>query len=46
MVDHVVEFRDAWPEAFYEVELRVPPGNRFEHLQGSLSGWCSIRVNK
>lgn len=29
-----------------ESDLRVPPGNRFEHLQGSLSGWCSIRVNK
>ncbi|SEG89366.1 type II toxin-antitoxin system RelE/ParE family toxin [Marinobacterium lutimaris] len=27
-------------------DLRVPPGNRFEHLQGNLSGWCSIRINK
>jgi len=27
-------------------DLGVPPGNRFEHLHGNLSGWCSIRVNK
>lgn len=32
--------------ATQELDLRVPPGNRFEHLQGNLSGWCSIRVNK
>lgn len=29
-----------------ESDLRVPPGNRFEHLKGKLSGWCSIRVNQ
>lgn len=29
-----------------EDDLRVPPGNRFEHLSGKLSDWCSIRVNK
>lgn len=29
-----------------ESDLRVPPGNRFEHLKGNLKGWCSIRVNK
>ena len=29
-----------------ECDLRVPPGNRFERLQGKLTGWCSIRVNK
>ncbi|GAB2786327.1 type II toxin-antitoxin system RelE/ParE family toxin [Halomonas shantousis] len=29
-----------------EADLRVPPGNRFEHLKGSLKGWCSIRVNR
>jgi toxin HigB-1 len=29
-----------------EADLRVPPGNRFEHLQGNLAGLCSIRVNK
>jgi toxin HigB-1 len=29
-----------------ESDLRVPPGNRFEHLQGRLEGKCSIRVNK
>ena len=29
-----------------ESDLRVPPGNRFEHLQGNLKGWCSIRVNQ
>lgn len=27
-------------------DLRVPPGNRFENLHGTLSGWSSIRVNK
>lgn len=27
-------------------DLRIPPGNRFEHLVGNLFGWCSIRVNK
>ena len=26
-------------------DLRVPPGNHFERLKGSLEGWCSIRVN-
>ena len=26
-------------------DLRVPPGNRFEALAGSLAGRCSIRVN-
>jgi proteic killer suppression protein len=29
-----------------EADLRVPPGNRFEHLRGNLAGRCSIRVNK
>ena len=29
-----------------ENDLRIPPGNRFEHLEGKLKGWCSIRVNK
>ncbi|MFY8282675.1 type II toxin-antitoxin system RelE/ParE family toxin [Pseudoalteromonas sp. SSMSWG5] len=29
-----------------EADLRVPPGNRFEHLEGNLKDWCSIRVNK
>lgn len=29
-----------------ETDLRVPPGNCFEHLKGKLKGWCSIRVNK
>ena len=32
--------------AYGEQDLRVPPGNRFEHLQGKLKDWCSIRVNK
>ena len=27
-------------------DLRIPPGNRFEHLEGNLAGWCSIRVNR
>ncbi|WP_218015160.1 type II toxin-antitoxin system RelE/ParE family toxin [Cobetia sp. 5-11-6-3] len=26
--------------------MRIPPGNRFEHLQGNLAGYCSIRVNR
>ncbi|WP_027855613.1 type II toxin-antitoxin system RelE/ParE family toxin [Marinobacterium litorale] len=29
-----------------EQDLRVPPGNRFEHLSGNLKDWWSIRVNK
>ena len=29
-----------------ECDLRSPPGNRYEHLTGKLSDWCSIRVNK
>lgn len=32
--------------AYSEADLRVPPGNRFEHLNGNLKGWGSIRVNK
>jgi toxin HigB-1 len=32
--------------ATQESDLRIPPGNCFEHLQGNLSGLCSIRVNK
>ena len=27
-------------------DLRVPPGNRFEKLKGSLAHWQSIRVNE
>ncbi|GAL10896.1 HigB toxin protein [Vibrio astriarenae] len=29
-----------------DADLRVPPNNRFEHLEDNLKGWCSIRVNK
>ncbi len=32
--------------ATQEADLRIPPGNRFEHLIGNLKDWCSIRVNK
>ncbi|MFA5632694.1 MAG: type II toxin-antitoxin system RelE/ParE family toxin [Porticoccaceae bacterium] len=32
--------------ATQESDLRVPPGNRFEQLEGNMAGWCSIRVNK
>lgn len=32
--------------ATQESDLRIPPGNRFEHLEGNMNGWCSIRVNK
>lgn len=28
-----------------EIDLIVPPSNRFEHLKGLLYGYCSIRVN-
>ena len=27
-------------------DLRVPPGNRFEHLEGKLKDWCLIQMNK
>ncbi|WP_420800747.1 type II toxin-antitoxin system RelE/ParE family toxin [Photorhabdus bodei] len=29
-----------------EADLRIPPGNHFEYLNGYLRGWCSIRVNR
>ncbi|WP_419601532.1 type II toxin-antitoxin system RelE/ParE family toxin [Thiolapillus sp.] len=31
-----------------EQDLRVPPGNRFEHLEGKLTGsiWIPIRIGK
>jgi len=29
-----------------ECDLSSPPDNRFEHLSGELSDWCSIRVNE
>ena len=38
-----IEILDA---AVQESDLRVPPGNRFEHLGGKLAGLCSIRLNK
>lgn len=28
-----------------EDDLRIPPGNRFEHLSGDLKDYCSIRIN-
>jgi len=28
-----------------ERDLLVPPSNRFDHLRGSLEGYCSIRIN-
>ena len=28
-----------------ENDLLIPPSNRFEHLKGSLKGFCSIRIN-
>lgn len=31
--------------AFAEQDLLVPPSNRFEHLKGELSKFCSIRIN-
>ncbi|WP_371922300.1 type II toxin-antitoxin system RelE/ParE family toxin [Treponema sp. OMZ 799] len=29
-----------------EDDLRIPPGNKFEHLLGGLKDYCSIRINK
>jgi len=31
--------------ATVEEDLRTPPSNQFEHLRGSLSGYCSVRIN-
>jgi toxin HigB-1 len=28
-----------------EEDLKIPPGNRFEHLSGNLKEFCSIRIN-
>lgn len=28
-----------------EDDLRIPPGNKFEHLLGDLKDYCSIRIN-
>jgi len=32
--------------SYDEADLRIPPSNRFEHLKGSLKGFCSIRINE
>jgi len=32
--------------AFDWKDLKVPPSNNFEYLQGDLKGYCSIRINK
>jgi proteic killer suppression protein len=37
---------DMLEASYEEADLRVPPSNRFEHLRGSLKGFCSIRVNE
>lgn len=31
--------------AYAEQDLRVPPSNHYEHLQGNLKGYSSIRIN-
>ncbi len=31
--------------AYKEQDLIVPPANRFEHLKGNFSGYCSVRIN-
>ena len=36
---------DVLHAAYRLVDLRVPPGNRLEALQGNLLGYHSIRVN-
>ncbi|WP_246473171.1 type II toxin-antitoxin system RelE/ParE family toxin [Treponema parvum] len=28
-----------------EDDLKIPPGNKFEHLLGDLKDYCSIRIN-
>ena len=28
-----------------EEDLKIPPGNKFEHLLGDLKDYCSIRIN-
>ena len=28
-----------------EDDLKIPPGNKFEHLLGELKEYCSIRIN-
>jgi len=28
-----------------EIDLIIPPGNRFEKLKGKKKGWCSMRIN-
>lgn len=33
-------------DATTDADLRVPPSNHFEKLQGNLSGYHSIRVNQ
>ena len=33
-------------DATADLDLRSPPGNHFEKLQGGLHGLCSIRVTK
>ena len=37
---------DMLEASFDESDLRVPPSNCFEHLQGGLKGFCSIRINE
>ena len=32
--------------ATVEMDFRSPPSNRFEHLQGALKEFCSIRINE
>jgi len=32
--------------AFNWEDLKIPPSNNFEYLQGDLKEYCSIRINK
>jgi len=36
---------DMLEAAFDWEDLKVPPSNHFEKLQGNLKGFCSIRIN-
>lgn len=36
---------DMLEAAFDWEDLKIPPSNRLEHLQGDLKSFCSIRIN-
>lgn len=46
VVDAALVKMDSLNGAASMLDLRSPPGNRLEALQGELKGWHSIRVNE